>query len=294
MSEKHQSSGLTMKDVMKSVIAGGSAGIIEVLCMYPLDVVKTRTQLSTTKSLGVFQTLGNIVKEEGFTKLYRGITSPILAEAPKRAMKFTCNEIYKPIFTSKEGAITFVGSGAAGAMAGATETFVNCPFEVVKVRMQSKDNLKLYKNTMDAVVQIGKNEGILTLYKGFEAQLFRNAMWNGTYFALIPFVKNLAGPANSKSEELTKKFISGSIAGTIATTTNTPFDVVKSRIQNQIGKENPKYVWSIPSIGTVFKEEGIRALYKGYAARLYRLGPGGGIMIVAFDQISEWLKKYGF
>ena len=187
-----------------------------------------------------------------------------------------------------------MGSGLAGAMAGASETFVNCPFEVVKVRMQSKENIKLYKNTMDAVMQIGQKEGIGTLYKGFEAQLLRNAMWNGTYFALIPFVRKLAGPAETKSEELTKKFISGAIAGTVATTTNTPFDVVKSRIQNQIGKENPKYVWSIPSIGTVLKEEGVRALYKGYAARLYRLGPGGGIMIVAFDQISEWLKKYGF
>jgi solute carrier family 25 (mitochondrial 2-oxodicarboxylate transporter), member 21 len=210
-------------------------------------------------------------------------------------MKFTCNEIYKPIFTNKQnGAISFAGSGMAGAMAGATETFINCPFEVVKVRMQSKDNLKLYKNTMDAVVQIGTKEGISTLYKGFEAQLLRNAMWNGTYFALIPAIHKMAGHSDSKTEELTKKFISGAVAGTVATTTNTPFDVVKSRIQNQIGSANPKYVWSIPSIGTVFKEEGLRALYKGYAARLYRLGPGGGIMIVAFDQISEWLKKYGF
>jgi hypothetical protein len=61
-------------------------------------VVKTRTQLSTEKSLGVFQSLSKIVKEEGFSKLYRGkfffknnflgITSPILAEAPKRGFYF--------------------------------------------------------------------------------------------------------------------------------------------------------------------------------------------------------------
>jgi len=32
----------------KSVVAGGSAGVVEICTMYPLDVVKTRAQVSIT------------------------------------------------------------------------------------------------------------------------------------------------------------------------------------------------------------------------------------------------------
>lgn len=261
--------------------------------MYPLDVVKTRTQLSTDKSIGVFQTLKNIVNNEGFLTLYRGIISPIFAEAPKRALKFASNEVYKPIFKNKEGKLTWLGSGGAGAMAGITETFVNCPFEVVKVRLQSKENKALYNGVMDAVVKIAKNEGILALYKGFEPQLIRNAVWNGAYFAMIPTIKKLLKEeqAKDKYEKWTKGFISGAVGGSIATTFNTPFDVVKSRMQNQKGTDI-KYTSTFPSLFKIYSEEGITALYKGYAARLYRLGPGGGIMIVAFDVVKELFDKH--
>jgi hypothetical protein len=57
---------------------------------YPLDVVKTRIQLQHGKVVGtegytgVLDCFRKIVKQEGFTRLYRGITAPILMEVPKR------------------------------------------------------------------------------------------------------------------------------------------------------------------------------------------------------------------
>jgi solute carrier family 25 2-oxodicarboxylate transporter 21 len=62
--------------------------------MYPLDVVKTRAQLSTSAgaSLPIWGTMKGIVQEHGFGRLYRGILPPIMMEAPKRAVKFSANE----------------------------------------------------------------------------------------------------------------------------------------------------------------------------------------------------------
>ncbi len=48
--------------------------------------------------------------------------------------------------------------------------------------MQAKDNLSLYSSMSDAFEKIVKNEGPLALYKGFEAQLLRNAVWNGVIY----------------------------------------------------------------------------------------------------------------
>ena len=57
---------------------------------YPLDVVKTRIQLQHGKAIngqgytGVIDCFRKIVKNEGASRLYRGMTAPILMEVPKR------------------------------------------------------------------------------------------------------------------------------------------------------------------------------------------------------------------
>jgi len=280
-----------------NIIAGAIAGVTEVLVMYPLDLAKTRLQLQksvpvtpaaggapTVQYTGLMDALANITKQEGFFGMYRGIISPILAEAPKRAIKFTCNAQYKALIGDQH---TWQHV-ASGALAGMTEALANCPFEVVKVRMQARENLGEYKSTGHALVTILRKEGPLALYNGLEPQLWRNAVWNGAYFSIINSVVNALQGPNKKENQFWIKFIAGTIAGGVATTLNTPFDVVKSRMQ--MGKSSagtPK--WSIPCLIKIFNEEGFKALFKGYVPRMVRLGPGGGIMIVVFDSVSEWL-----
>ena len=52
-----------------------------------------------------------------------------------------------------------------------------------------------------------------------------------------------------------------------------------------------KYNWAFPAIRTIVKEEGVRALYKGFAPKVLRLGPGGGILLVVFDFVSGYIRK---
>jgi len=88
----------------------------------------------------------------------------------------------------------------------------------------------------------------------------------------------------SKGSESFRNFCAGFIAGTLATTFNTPFDVVKSRVQNKRSGEIP---WTVPTLLKIFQEEGFKALFKGYVPRIMRLGPGGGIMLLAFDFVAN-------
>jgi len=271
---------------LEHVIAGGGAGIVEILIMYPTDVLKTRFQLATgSQRPNLVQTVQTMMKADGAGIFYRGILAPIFSEAPKRAVKFSTNEYYKKVFATKEGKLTFWRYFAAGASAGMTEAIVNCPFEVIKVRMQAPESKTLYNNTFDCARKIVTQEGPLAVYKGFEPQLWRNAFWNGPYFAIGPVLKEKMG---AKSKVSTA--IAGMIAGAIATIFNTPLDVVKSRMQNQkLGQK--KYNWAFPSLLIVLKEEGLTACYKGLGMRLLRLGPGGGIMLVTFDYIGDLLRE---
>jgi solute carrier family 25 2-oxodicarboxylate transporter 21 len=73
---------------------------------------------------------------------------------------------------------------------------------------------------------------------------------------------------------------------------NTPFDVIKTRVQGQLPGQPAKYGWAWPALGTIIKEEGFSALYKGFTPKVLRLGPGGGILLVVFDQVSSFIRKH--
>ena len=72
-----------------------------------------------------------------------------------------------------------------------------------------------------------------------------------------------------------------------------PFDVVVSRVRNVLPGEPTPYRFTLPSMAYIAQNEGIRALYKGYSAKVLRLGPGGGIMMCAFDLAKTMLLDDG-
>lgn len=229
-----------------------------------------------------------------FGRLYRGIEAPILMEAPKRATKFAANDewgkVYRNLFNAPK--MTQGLSILTGATAGATEAFVVVPFELVKIRLQDKAQAHKYSGMLDCVQKIVRQEGVLTLYQGLESTVWRHVLWNAGYFGCIFQVRALMPPAKDKKDQVLSDMMSGAIGGTVGTVLNTPMDVVKSRIQNsQKGVGLRKYNWAVPALGTVYKEEGFGALYKGFLPKVLRLGPGGGILLVVFTGVMDFFRS---
>lgn len=212
-----------------------------------------------------------------FSRLYRGITAPILMEAPKRATKFAANDEWGKFYRKAFGAdkMTQPLSVLTGATAGATESFVVVPFELVKIRLQDKANASKYNGMLDVVAKTVRQEGILAMYQGLESTLWRHILWNAGYFGCIFQVRQLLPKAKDKSAQMVNDILAGTVGGTVGTVLNTPLDVVKSRIQNavKVPGVTPKYNWAFPAVGTVLKEEGFAALYKGFLPKVLRLGP---------------------
>jgi solute carrier family 25 2-oxodicarboxylate transporter 21 len=240
-----------------------------------------------------------IVKNEGPSRLYRGIGAPIMMEAPKRATKFAANDswgvFYRRLFSVEKP--TQPLAILTGATAGATEAFVVVPFELVKIRLQDPASAGRYTGIADVVVKTVKSEGPLALYNGLESTLWRHILWNAGYFGCIFQVKALMPKVEKSdtSKAMLTDFTSGAIGGTVGTIMNTPMDVVKSRIQNspKIAGQAPKYNWAWPGLGTIMKEEGFAALYKGFLPKVLRLGPGGGVLLVVYTGVMDWFRKIG-
>lgn len=267
--------------------SGAIAGCTELLLLYPLDVIKTRQQLDTAKtSTGLVQTFKNIVANEGASRLYRGIVPPLMLEAPKRAIKFGANGYWGGILTDggkKKNTQSL--AIATGFLAGATESVVVTPFELVKIRLQDKKST--FTSPTDVIKKTIAKNGPLGLYSGMESTFWRHWWWNGGYFGAIFAMKGYLPKPTTKGGELTNNLIAGTVGGFIGTVLNTPFDVVKSRIQLSGTGE-----WTYPAILRVAREEGGAALYKGFAPKVLRLAPGGGVLLLVVEALSTVFRNY--
>jgi solute carrier family 25 2-oxodicarboxylate transporter 21 len=230
-----------------------------------------------------------------FSRLYRGIEAPILMEAPKRATKFAANDKWGQFYREAFGIpkMTQSVSILTGATAGATEALVVVPFELVKIRLQDRASAGKYNGMIDCVTKIVKAEGPLALYNGLESTMWRHVLWNAGYFGCIFQVRALLPTTDNKTTQVGYDLLSGATGGTVGTIVNTPMDVVKSRIQNspKIAGIAPKYNWAWGACGTVLKEEGFGALYKGFLPKVLRLGPGGGILLVVYTGVMDFFRK---
>lgn len=88
------------------IVAGGTAGFIEICLMHPLDIAKTRLQMqssantliSGTNYKGVLDCFGKMYQQEGLLSYWKGILPPILVETPKTAVRFFTFEQSKQFF----------------------------------------------------------------------------------------------------------------------------------------------------------------------------------------------------
>ncbi|XP_078040953.1 solute carrier family 25 member 16 isoform X2 [Augochlora pura] len=88
--------------VIKSLIAGGVAGMCSKTAVAPLDRIKILLQAQNEhyKHLGVFSGLREIIQREQFSALYKGNFAQMVRVFPYAAIQFTSYELYK-----KEGGV---------------------------------------------------------------------------------------------------------------------------------------------------------------------------------------------
>uniref|UniRef100_A0A3P8V9T4 Mitochondrial 2-oxodicarboxylate carrier n=1 Tax=Cynoglossus semilaevis TaxID=244447 RepID=A0A3P8V9T4_CYNSE len=240
-------------------------GLVEICLMHPLDVVKTRFQIqrgtgdpNSYKSLGdCFRT---IFRNEGIFGFYKGILPPIVAETPKRAVKFFTFEQYKKLLN-----LTPLSPGlalsAAGLGAGLTEAVVVNPFEVVKVSLQAnRDAFKEQPSSFAQARRIIKSDGfgLKGLNKGLTSTLGRHGVFNMIYFGFYFNVKDAIPTNPDPTLEFLRKFTIGLVSGTISSCVNIPFDVAKSRIQGpQPVPGEIKYRTCFQTVALVSREKGV-------------------------------------
>ena len=85
----------------------------------------------------------------------------------------------------------------------------------------------------------------------------------------------------------------GAIAGMPAAYLTTPCDVIKTRLQVEARKGETKYTGLRHCATTVWKEEGLKAFFKGGPARIFRSSPQFGFTLAAYEVLQTMLPMPG-
>lgn len=111
-----------------------------------------------------------ILREEGPTELYRGLTPSLIGVVPYAATNYfaydTLRKLYRKTFKQEE--IGNIATLLIGSAAGAISSTATFPLEVARKHMQvgAVGGRRVYNNMLHALLSILENEGIGGLYRG--------------------------------------------------------------------------------------------------------------------------------
>ncbi|KAK4674482.1 Pyrimidine nucleotide transporter, mitochondrial [Podospora pseudopauciseta] len=318
-------------------VAGGVGGMTAATLTAPLDVLKTRlqsdfyqAQLRASRAAHVgpmnplrtavyhfnetASILAAVYKVEGPRALFKGLGPNLVGVVPARAINFftygNSKRLLAQWFNDGKDDSTYIHLSSAMIAGVVTSTATN-PIWMVKTRLQLDKNLaaeggiatRQYKNSLDCIKQVLRNEGIYGLYKGMSASYLGVAESTLQWVLYERAKKSLArreerlvisGKERTWWDTTVSWMGNASAAGgakLIAAILTYPHEVARTRLrQAPMADGRPKYTGLVQCFKLVAKEEGMVGLYGGMTPHLLRTVPSAAIMFGMYEGILRLLQ----
>ena len=272
----------------RSVIAGATAGAIEISITYPFEFAKTRSQLNRRLPDAKKLPWPPFPSKEW----YAGCTTLIIGNSIKAAVRFVAFDAYKTLLADADGKVSGPRTVAAGFGAGITESLLAVtPFESIKTQLI--DDRKRAQPRMRGFIHgsgmIAREKGIRGFFQGFVPTTARQAANSAVRFSTYTWIKQFAESYVAPGEKLgmVSTFGIGSLAGIVTVYSTMPLDTVKTRMQSLEARQH--YKNSFSCVASIFKTEGVLTFWSGALPRLGRLSLSGGITFTVYEKVMELL-----
>lgn len=174
-----------------------------------------------------------------------------------------------------------------GFIAGAVQSTIISPVELVKIRLQlhSKGHLTESPKCPSKVTKsTWKREGLRGIYRGFVITVLRDAPSHAVYFLTYEYSREQLHPGCRRSgqESLGTMLTAGGIAGVVSWIGSYPLDVIKTRLQAQT-PSSMRYKGMLDCIRKSIREEGHLVLWKGIGTTLGRAFIVNGAVFTAYE-----------
>ncbi|KAL2858600.1 mitochondrial carrier domain-containing protein [Aspergillus pseudoustus] len=192
-------------------------------------------------------------------------------------------------------------SFAAGGVGGVCAVVVGHPFDLVKVRLQTAEK-GVYSGAIDVVKRTIAREGLVRgLYAGVSAPLvgvtpmFAVSFWGYDLGkTLVSSVSEVKVQNNTPQYTIGQISAAGFFSAIPMTLITAPFERVKVLLQIQGQNppppgQKPKYSGGVDVVRQLYKEGGIRSVFRGSAMTLARDGPGSAAYFAAYEYIKRSL-----
>jgi solute carrier family 25 (adenine nucleotide translocator) protein 4/5/6/31 len=289
------------------LVLGGVSGAIVKTGMAPIERVKLllQTQDSNPKIIsgeeprykGIGDCFRRVQAEQGFNAFWRGNLVNCIRYAPQQGSALAFNDAIKKAMPKyspktdyyKDFGVKLFSGGAAGGVANV----VCYPFDFARTRLASDvgSGKKSFDGIMDCIMKTVKMGGITGLYRGSAVTVAGAFVYRGGQLGLFGQIMDMNPYKQDKGVlGVVAAFTCATVARTITTPFNYPFDTVRRRMM--LDSEKPAaermYTSGINCFTKVMASEGFGGMYKGLIPELFR-GIGGPMVLTAYDRIKLWM-----
>lgn len=300
-----------------------ASGTLATVCvrtvLAPLERVKIEYLLNRS-TLKLEAMVGGILRTEGALGFWKGNMLNIARTAPFKAINFCAFDTYREIVnrTFAEGSdARKIGLVCAGAGAGMTAVVTCFPMDVLRTRLLTTGGKEKYGSFFACVKMMYRQEGMSTFYRGITPALVSMVPNAAVYYSVYDGLKNrrlaqlnaeLAATrkksGSKQAEENSVKNIEqknmmlyGAVAGVASEASTYPFEVIRRRMQMQIGRSSTAMVFGrkallsmATTLRSVARESGLKSLYAGLGPSCVQVLPSAALGYYTYEMFKLLLE----
>ncbi|XP_044740347.1 mitochondrial carrier protein Rim2 [Chrysoperla carnea] len=246
---------------------------------------------NSTRRLSLIQCLRYIIEHEGPGALFKGLGPNLIGVAPSRAIYFCAYSQSKKFFNTVLPPDTPIVHVSSACCAGFTASTATNPIWFVKTRLQLDKANEL--TAMQCIRKIYRQSGIRGFYKGITAS-YMGISETVIHFVIYEAVKarliahrTRQNLDDRSSKDFLEFMAAGAFSKTIASCIAYPHEVARTRLR----EEGSRYHSFWQTLGLVWKEEGMRGVYRGLGTQLVRQIPNTAILMATYEAVVYLLTK---
>jgi solute carrier family 25 phosphate transporter 3 len=273
-----------------ALACGGTHALIT-----PLDLVKCRRQVNPDMYPSLVAGIRSINGKSGMgtTGLYTGGVPTLIGYSLQGMCKFGFYEMFKDVYAKAAGdnadKFKVFGWAISSACAEVIADVALCPWEAIKVRMQTSPEGTFPTGLGEAWNKITAAEGTNGLYKGLSPLWARQIPYTVVKFVFFEqvvamFYRHIfTAPKESygKATQLSITFASGYTAGVLCAIVSHPADTMVSKL-NAVKSEGS----TSENVKKIYAEIGFNGLWRGLGTRIIMIGTLTGLQWWIYDSFK--------